>query len=599
MALVTGMTADKILELIAAAGGSVDSVNGETGVVVLDAADIGAATAAQGAKADTAFQAEAYVAAPTGVFVTDTANILAAVNSLPTTGANQGGIVVFRAGAYSASLPARSNITWRGQGQQRTTINCPTGSMLTISTQVTFNKFEDLTLSTSGGHLINLGTTGYLALTQFRDCTLSSTVNTSALVHGTGACGWQEVVMEKCFLNMTVGATVSPFYINSSSGGINGNMWINLRTHGHLNNIVPFFHIEGTTNGCFNNTFKQITAEQCQGGVIKFLAPNGLTIEDVHDYDSTLYTASLVVIGKGSTANTVPRKIRLSNVGSVGIGGPAPLVNVQHVEFTAAPIDCTLERIGDDSGYAKVTYPAGYVPTSAYAPVPRTNWIKNPSAEVDTTNWTAANLTLTRDATHARYGSYAFKCVATGGQMYLIGPTAGVSAIPVTGGSTLYMKTSIWSTQAIANLASQFIEYDAAGATLSPQQFSSAPVAAGQWVDITSTFTLKSNTAFVRPIFGSITAPTVGDSYWLDGLYLGPVDGAYFDGSTADTAVAFHLWTGTAHASASREFPATARAAAIAAPPAPSAAYVQAEAAAMKTAVDAIRATLIANGLSA
>lgn len=37
-------------------GGAVDSVNGETGVVVLDAADVGAATAAQGAKADTAVQ---------------------------------------------------------------------------------------------------------------------------------------------------------------------------------------------------------------------------------------------------------------------------------------------------------------------------------------------------------------------------------------------------------------------------------------------------------------------------------------------------------------------------------------------------------------
>jgi hypothetical protein len=37
-------------------GGAVDSVNGETGVVVLDAADVGAATAAQGTKADTAVQ---------------------------------------------------------------------------------------------------------------------------------------------------------------------------------------------------------------------------------------------------------------------------------------------------------------------------------------------------------------------------------------------------------------------------------------------------------------------------------------------------------------------------------------------------------------
>lgn len=37
-------------------GGAVDSVNGKTGVVVLSASDVGAATTAQGAKADTAVQ---------------------------------------------------------------------------------------------------------------------------------------------------------------------------------------------------------------------------------------------------------------------------------------------------------------------------------------------------------------------------------------------------------------------------------------------------------------------------------------------------------------------------------------------------------------
>jgi hypothetical protein len=48
-------------------GGAVDSVNGETGVVVLDAADVGAATAAQGALADTAVQPAALAA-----YATDT-----------------------------------------------------------------------------------------------------------------------------------------------------------------------------------------------------------------------------------------------------------------------------------------------------------------------------------------------------------------------------------------------------------------------------------------------------------------------------------------------------------------------------------------------
>ena len=43
-------------------GGAVDSVNGKTGVVVLNAADVGAATAAQGTKADSAVQPAAIAA---------------------------------------------------------------------------------------------------------------------------------------------------------------------------------------------------------------------------------------------------------------------------------------------------------------------------------------------------------------------------------------------------------------------------------------------------------------------------------------------------------------------------------------------------------
>lgn len=39
-------------------GGAVDSVNGETGIVVLTASDVGAATTAQGALADSAIQSD-------------------------------------------------------------------------------------------------------------------------------------------------------------------------------------------------------------------------------------------------------------------------------------------------------------------------------------------------------------------------------------------------------------------------------------------------------------------------------------------------------------------------------------------------------------
>ena len=48
-------------------GGAVDSVNGKTGVVVLAASDVGAATTAQGAKADTAVQPAGLTKAAVGL----------------------------------------------------------------------------------------------------------------------------------------------------------------------------------------------------------------------------------------------------------------------------------------------------------------------------------------------------------------------------------------------------------------------------------------------------------------------------------------------------------------------------------------------------
>lgn len=59
-------------------GGTVDSVNGKTGVVVLNASDVGAATAAQGAKADTAVQPAAIANMQT------TSNLVTSVSSVST-----------------------------------------------------------------------------------------------------------------------------------------------------------------------------------------------------------------------------------------------------------------------------------------------------------------------------------------------------------------------------------------------------------------------------------------------------------------------------------------------------------------------------------
>jgi len=82
----------------AGGGGAVASVNGETGVVVLSAADVGAATTVQGAKADTAVQPGALAAvATTGAYTDLTGKPTlgtAAALDIPATGNATGGQVV-------------------------------------------------------------------------------------------------------------------------------------------------------------------------------------------------------------------------------------------------------------------------------------------------------------------------------------------------------------------------------------------------------------------------------------------------------------------------------------------------------------------------
>ncbi len=346
---------------------------------------------------------EAYVAAPTGVLATDTANILAAVNKLPTTGDTLGGIVVLRAGLYEATLPALSNIIYRGQGIRRTKVHCSTGSMLTpvAGADTLFMRFEQLTLSTSGSHLIELGTTGYLAMSAFRDCDLQSLVATASIVHGTGSCGWQEVTMENCYLTMTSTATVSAFDIRSDISGIGSNTWKDCRAQGNNNNIVPFWYIEATAGSCRGNSWKQITSEGNQGGIIKILSPSGLTIEDVIDFDSTLYTGSIVEIGK-SASGVAPAKIRLSNVGLSG--PPGCDVNISHVNFTTAPVDQPiLDRIGDGSSVRKIAYPGGYDAMATNALIVETVNIVATSGAAQTipavTSSTISKITLTANCT--------------------------------------------------------------------------------------------------------------------------------------------------------------------------------------------------------
>jgi hypothetical protein len=107
------------------ASGAITSVNGKTGVVVLSAGDVGAATAAQGAKADTALQPGQVPASP-----------VQSVN-------NKTGTVVLSASDVGAATAA--------QGAKADTAVQP-GSLAAVATSGSYNSLTGLpTLGTAAG----------------------------------------------------------------------------------------------------------------------------------------------------------------------------------------------------------------------------------------------------------------------------------------------------------------------------------------------------------------------------------------------------------------------------------------------------------------
>ena len=72
-------------------------------------------------------------------------------------------------------------------------------------------------------------------------------------------------------------------------------------------------------------------------------------------------------------------------------------------------------------------------------PAGRTNYVTNPSAEIDATGYSGSNATVTQSSEQARYGTYSVKAVPTGAntQTYV----EYIMAAPVTG--TVTMSVSV------------------------------------------------------------------------------------------------------------------------------------------------------------
>lgn len=199
----------------------------------------------------------------------------------------------------------------------------------------------------------------------------------------------------------------------------------------------------------------------------------------------------------------------------------------------------------------------------------RTNIVTNPSAETNTTGWTAINGTMTRAAAPSPLvaGSWAFRCVktASGVGLYLSESATGASAHGVSAGQTwrAAAQVRLGSTIAIGSLARFRAEwFTSSGSPASPAttSFGSATVTATDvWITLDATVQVPTGASRMRLqvyVVGpdGATVPTnavmVVDAIILERFYW-TAPATYFDGSTAAGGGWTYAWTGTAHGSTS------------------------------------------------
>ena len=186
---------------------------------------------------------------------------------------------------------------------------------------------------------------------------------------------------------------------------------------------------------------------------------------------------------------------------------------------------------------------AGYLknPAEPFLLGYRTNWVSNPSFEVDTTGWSSvAGATLSRDTVNYRSGVASLKV------LNVSAAAAQYSEIPLVAGSGFYTISAYVKLETGATTANYFIrqlQYEnIGGPTVAAGNIGIQNLSVtGNWVRLTGTIN-KAATANFLTIRVVTASTTSGDIFYVDDVMVekGNTAGTYFDGDTG-------FWAGTAH----------------------------------------------------
>jgi len=178
-------------------------------------------------------------------------------------------------------------------------------------------------------------------------------------------------------------------------------------------------------------------------------------------------------------------------------------------------------------------------------PAGRTNYVTNPSAEIDATGYSGSNATVTQSSEQARYGTYSVKAVPTGANT--LAHVEYQIAAPATG--TVTMSVSV---KGEAGKSYKIELYDDDTSASDSLIFT----ANGHWQRRSVSLATTAGNALYLYVYRDANQNTTA-AFYIDGLQLeaASTPSTYFDGSMDFLGNVRgrteYYWTGTPHASTS------------------------------------------------
>lgn len=221
-------------------------------------------------------------------------------------------------GVGGGAFALANSLTIRGAGRMKSRLRIASSapSMFQWNSDVNGVRIEDLYLdgASSFGHLFEPGSSGGIHASTFKNLFLNQQVDGKAIWYQDNSGSFIHLTFEEIEMQRTAGSNIIPFYVRNSGGGANCNLFKQVRLNGNDNVNTPFMHFESTLSQTFLTDweFIGIIGEQNRGGVIKMVAPAGVTMTAVTDEDATgAYVADLIRF-EANGSGLAPRDITLT-----------------------------------------------------------------------------------------------------------------------------------------------------------------------------------------------------------------------------------------------------------------------------------------------